>query len=512
MIYNNSENMEGLDASVLSVKIDLDKKISIVQERYTDIYNAIVSEYNSIVEFLDEFKRMANVIIDECNRLQGLTDEELTNIKKKIEELKNILDSIDIPDLPSIKPPDEFFGDEPDGDGGEEEDDTACHIGFGSTVTGTPPSMGGGEDEGGTGGSRFYCGEYDPSYGAEDEPVGASGCRRDFIIWGDGETEGTCVHDYGGDGEVPTTENEWVGCVSDWTDPTNGVNCQINYQVGQGNNTCFSGFSDPTKDYNCESYYTDDRLGNTLCDGYSHSTLSCDEGYFQDIDNGTALCDGYSASWDGTTIDCHGYFSGSPTEPEMCSGGFTTNGISCNNGYLNEIAEVGCTSGQNVTSCLGGYANGNVSCPHNWQESENNGNRGCQSDFSDGTVTCHNYYLTDGTFAGCGSGDNVCAPCIGTYCPSYSPSCTGCDNPRCYGCDDPNCYSNDGCGEGETPVVPPCGEGCGNCEAMCQGVGDAPSCGNYDEANCGSTATGAWNGCTEGQPICAGIWCGMSQA
>ena len=88
MIYSNIENTElGLDASVLSVKIDLDKKISTVQERYTDIYNAIVSEYNSLVEFLDEFKRMANTIIDECNRLQGLTDEELTNIKKKIETL-----------------------------------------------------------------------------------------------------------------------------------------------------------------------------------------------------------------------------------------------------------------------------------------------------------------------------------------------------------------------------------------------------------------------------------------
>ena len=505
MIYNNSENMElGMDASVLSVKIDLDKKISTVQERYTDIYNAIVSEYNSLVEFLDEFRRMANVIVDECNRLQGLTDEELTNIKKKIEELKNILDSIDIPDLPSIKPPEEILVGGPDGDGGEEEDDTACHRGFGSTVTGTPSSMGGGE--GGTGGSRFYCGDYDPSADS------TSGCRRDFIIWGDGETEGTCVHDYGGDGEVPTTAGDWVGCISDWTDP-DGFTCQLNYQMsGDSEERCYSGFSNPTEGYSCESYYTFDPDG-TFCDGYGNPAgLSCDEGYVEDLNNGTALCGGYSASWDGTTIDCPNYFSGSPEKPESCSGGFTANDISCNNSYLNETAEVDCTAGQYVTSCLGGYANGNVSCPHNWLESENNGNRGCQSDFSDGTVTCHNYYLTDGTFAGCGSGDNICSPCIGTYCPSYSPSCTGCDSPRCYSCDNPTCYSNDGCGEGETPVVPPCGEGCDNCESMCQGVGDAPSCGNYDEANCGSTAKGAWDGCTEGQPICAGIWCGMSQA
>lgn len=506
MIYSNSENTElGLDASVLSVKADFDRKISIVQERYTDIYNAIVSEYNNLVEFLNEFKRMANTIVDECNRLQGLTDEELTNIKRKIEELKNILDSIDIPDLPSIKPPEENFGGDSSGDGGDGEDDTACHIGFGSTVTGTPPSIGGGGD-GGIGGSRFYCGEYDPSA----DPT--YGCRRDFILWGDGEEDGTCVHDYGGDGEIPTIPGEWSGCISDWTDPTIGVDCHLNFQVtkGSGGERCYSGYKNTTTGYSCEFTYNNDADGTYCDDMYTNSAgLSCDESYNADFNTGDSFCSGYSASWDGTTISCPSMFSDGSVS--QCSVNFTTNGVNCNSGYISAPAGADCTTGQNVTGCSGGYANGNVSCPSNWSESENNGNRGCQRDFSDGSVTCHNYYMTDGTFAGCGSGDNICAPCIGTYCPGYSSSCTGCDDPRCYGCDDPNCYSNDGCGEGETPVVPPCGEGCGNCEAMCQGVGDAPSCGNYDEANCGSTATGAWNGCTEGQPICAGIWCGMSQ-
>lgn len=502
MIYNNSENTElGLDASVLSVKIDLDKKISTVQERYTDIYNAIISEYNSLVEFLDEFRRMANVIIDECNRLQGLTDEELTNIKKKIEELKNILDSIDIPDLPSIKPPEEILVGGSDGDGGEEDDDTACHIGFGSTVTGTPPPIGGGDGE--TTGYRFYCGEYNPSAVGPD-----GGCKRNFITWDSGETEGTCSNEYDGDGEVPTSIGGWSGCLYEYSD--NQINCQTDFLTsGTGTDNCYSGFKSTITDEVCESLYTGGRDG-VNCDGYSHSTLSCDEGYGSNYNTGDSWCGEYSASWDGTTINCPVGFSDGSIK--MCNLNFTTNGVNCSIGYISTPAGTDCTSGQNVTNCSGGYANGNVSCPHNWQESENNGNRGCRSDFSDGSVTCHNYYLTDGTFVGCGSGDNICAPCIGTYCPSYSSSCTGCDNPRCYGCDNPTCYSNDGCGEGETPVVPPCGEGCGNCEAMCQGVGDAPSCGNFDEANCGSTATGAWNGCTGGQPICAGIWCGMSQA
>lgn len=459
MIYNDGDfSKRSIEASILSIKNDINRKVAQVQSRYTEIYDAIVAESNRLVEFLNEFRAAVDAIVTECNDLQGLTDEELTEIKQRIEELKQILDSIEIPDLPKIKKPDEIFippsSDSTDNSEGQCESGF-CAIGVGEHVSGSS-SLPGKED--GNKPATFGCYEYTVMYGEEGL------CNKNYIVWGncDGE-DGICVMNY--DKELDDH------CGQDYTGQIDG---------------CLSNYEDD--DFKCDSSFIIDMCvnedsGNSCGSGYMSSNVNCDYMYGEDTDY--AQCQSNFATCeenvgDAPTTTCEeGYFHDGVVAT-VCNG-YAAHDQNCPQSYLNNYGLIDCaanfkegnnecksnfekTGDSSVSACNGGFKDDTHNCPTNW--SYGLGKNACNADYSDGNVQCTKDYITDGEHKWCRYPDGACGPCQSGYCsPANYTQCSYCPGYT------PSCGEDEPCSEGEPPCAwpPPCDdEPCGESEPCYQ--------------------------------------------
>ena len=435
MIYNDSDfTKRGVEASILSIKNDLNRRIGHVQLKYGEIYDAIVAESNGLVDFVNEFRAAVDTIVNECNDLQGLTDEELTEIKQRIEELKEILDSVEIPDLPKIKAPEETFSEPSIDDSGFcstcvgaqfDCESGFCSIGVGAQVSGSSSLPG---KDGGNNATTFGCYEYTVIYGEKGE------CDKNYVVWGncnagdgvciinyDEELDNHCGRDYTGqyDGCLSKYEDENYKCDGDFM-----IHMCVNFDSGD---SCALGFmsSTTTCDYmygkgagsfgQCESNYA-------TCEEYvgDAPTTTCEESYFISI----------------SITSCNGY----ATQDENCPQSYQVAGdmIGCVVDFKDGDTECKTNFGktdfpQSVSACTGGFKDDSHNCPTNW--SYGLGKNACNLNYSDGKITCAKGYITDGVRKWCDNHDAACGRCqLGycapanytpcDYCPSYSPPCS----------------------------------------------------------------------------------------
>lgn len=430
MIYDDSDfTKRGVEASILSIKNDINRRIGRVQLKYAEIYDAIVAESNRLVDFVNEFRAAVDTIVNECNDLQGLTDDELTEIKQRIEELKEILDSIEIPDLPKIKKPDDIFS-ETSSNGDEEPqyscDSGFCSIGVGATVSGSSPLPG---NDGGNNATTFGCYDYTVIYGEDGE------CNKNYVVWGncnagdgicimnyDEELDNHCGRDYTGqyDGCLSKYEDENYKCDGDFM-----IHMCVNHDNGD---SCGSGFmsSNITCDYmygessgsfgQCESNYStcEENVGDA-------PSKSCEESYFT-TEGGIITCNSYSTQDENCPQSYQIAYGTS-----LCVSDFKDGTNECKTNFEKT------NDSQNISACTGGFKDDTHNCPSNW--SYGLGKNACNLNYSDGSITCAKGYITDGVRKWCDNHDAACGRCqLGycapasytpcDYCPSYSPPCS----------------------------------------------------------------------------------------
>lgn len=446
MIYNDDKiTKRGIEASVLSIKNDLNRRIGRVQLKYTEIYDAIVAESNGLVDFVNEFRAAVNTIVNECNDLQGLTDEELTEIKQRIEELKQILDSIEIPDLPKIKKPEEIFIEDTNNDDDEENEPTYIPVDIPNPMpeSNNPDS------------TAFFCGDYSAS--VNDGDLGDPVCKRNYVIWANNMDTGACVTEFDEETYEAGRTNGYTGCMSKYE--ANDMNCYSGFatsvtdvETASGTQVCIRGFS-AQNGTNCEGDYVQDTIHRDCAINFSNAAgENCTEEYYFD---GTNInCDKFS----GYGMQCpESYAYG--TSLETCSHGYNDGHIDCKTNY-------GFTPGsQSITKCKDGFGMDDIKCPSNW--SYGLGKNACNSAYSDENITCAKGYITDGAHTWCDYPDGACGPCQSGYCSpaNYSP-CQYCPGYT------PSCGEDEPCSEGEPPCAwpPPCddSEPCGESEPCYQ--------------------------------------------
>lgn len=435
MIYNDSDfTKRGVEASILSIKNDLNRRIGYAQLKYGEIYDAIVAESNGLVDFLNEFRAAVDTIVNECNDLQGLTDEELTEIKQRIEELKEILDSVEIPDLPKIKAPEEIFSEDGAACATAEFgcdifgscESGFCAIGVGAQVSVSSPLPG---KDNGNNATTFGCYEYTVIYGEEGL------CHKNYVVWGncntgdgvcimnyDEELDNQCGRDYTGqyDGCLSKYEDENYKCDGDFmihmcVNHDNGDSCSLGFM--SSTITCDYMYGESTGSFGqCESNYA-------ICEANvgDAPTKTCEESYFT-TKVGITTCIGYA------------------TQDENCpqSYQFTVGMIECVADYKDDNTECKTNfekagDSQSISACTGGFKDDTYNCPTNW--SYGLGKNACNLDYSDGKITCAKGYITDGVRKWCDNHDAACGKCqLGycapanytpcDYCPSYSPPCS----------------------------------------------------------------------------------------
>lgn len=483
MIYNDDAfTKRSTAASLLSVKADLNHKIGRVSNKYAEIYESIVAESNGLVNFLNEFRVAVNTIVNDCNDLQGLTDEELTEIQQRIEELKSILDSVEIPDLPELKKPEDIFIGSPnncvhcdDAENGAICDaeyscvSGFCSIGVGVQISGTSPLPG---KEGGTAGGNnattFGCYGYTVIHGESGI------CYKNYIVWGNcTANDGICVRNY---------------------DQELDQHCGLDYN-GQYSG-CLSNYED--ENYKCDGdfmihmcvYHDDNDNGDSCGLGYMSSTVTCD--YMYDKSTGSAGQCMYNYSTceenvgDAPTITCEeSYFTtdirttegefitciGYGTQDQNCPRSFQVafGSSSCNSNFEDGNTECKthfqASNDSNVSACIGGFKDDTHNCPSNW--SYGLGKNACNINYSNESVTCAKGYITDGVNTWCDLPDGACGSCQLGYCsPANYTSCSYCPSYS------PSCGESEPCEEGEHPCAwpPPCDEGepCGESEPCYQ--------------------------------------------
>lgn len=426
MIYNDIDfSKRGVEASILSIKNDINRKIGLVELRYNDVYNAIIEENNKLVDFLNEFRAAVDTIVNECNDLQGLTDEELTEIKQRIEELKQILDSIDIPDLPKIKKPEDVFS----GITEEKPDNKFTYIPIDS-----PNPMTGSNNPDST---AFFCGDYSAS--VNDGDLGDPACKANYVIWNNDMQSGACVTGYDEETYEAGRTDGFTGCMAKYE--ADDMNCYsgfatrvIDVETAAGEQVCISGFS-AQNGTSCEADYVQDTMHRDCAVNFSNAAgENCVEEYYFDGTN--VNCDKFS----GYGMDCpESYAYG--TGLESCSNEYKDGTITCNSKY-------GYTPGsQSIGSCQNGFSDGITSCEGRWQDSEVGNMSACQRNYRNGHVSCSKNYVTDGHFVYCDNRDSACRRCVNCDSCVGGANCSSCNSPSCY-----NCY---GKSDGSSP---PCGE------------------------------------------------------
>lgn len=456
MIYNDTDfTKRGVEASILSIKNDINRRIGRVQLKYGEIYDAIVAESNGLVDFVNEFRAAVDIIVNECNDLQGLTDDELTEIKQRIEELKQILDSIEIPDLPKIKKSDEIFS-EPS-DGNDEPQDGCesgyCSIGVGAQVSGSSPLPG---NNGGNNATTFGCYDYTVIYGEDGE------CNKNYVVWGNCNAgDGICIMNYD---EALDTQcglnytGQYDGCLSKYEDEN--YKCDGDFMIHMcvnhdNGDSCGSGFmsSNTTCDYmygessgsfgQCESNYStcEENVGDA-------PTKSCEESYFT-TEGGITTCNGYSTQNENCPQSYQVAYGVSG-----CVADYRDSDNYCNSNYEKSDGS------QSITTCSHGFNDGTINCGGGWSTSEVGNMDVCAYNFSANGVTCQKNYCTDGTHKYCDNNDAACGGCLRCV-GCVSSNCTTCNNPGCYGTYCPS-YTPEPCGEGGPP---PCSDDvpCGQC-------------------------------------------------
>lgn len=503
MVYNDIEfSKRGVEASILSIKNDINRKIGLVELRYNDVYNAIIEENNKLVDFLNEFRAAVDTIVNECNNLQGLTDEELTEIKQKIEELKQILDSIDIPDLPKIKKPDEVFS----GITEEKPDGKPKYTGISVPNANQPLDDSTNKDT-----TTFYCGSYSAS--VNEDNIGEPDCQANYIIWAGGcsasddiPAEALCVSGYDETTYNDDHKDGTVGCLSKYDSAYNETICATGYAFSKDSDTlvCINDYHEPVGEHSCDKGFIIDYWGTRCEGGYSQDTMtreggiSCPLDYSDDGSGGSLCSGGYS---DHEYATCTGkvdltYYNPvcgqSSTESvnvtncpqefsngdglDSCTQDYTNGDVQCNSKY-------GHTPGsQSIGSCQNGFTDGTTSCEGRWQDSEVGNMSACQRNYRNGHVSCTKNYVTDGHFVYCDNSDTACHRCVNCDSCVGGANCSSCNSPSCFSCYGKSNGSSPPCGEStpceqcpdHTPVQPCkcCHNSIGWDYFLCQANGD----------------------------------------
>lgn len=458
MIYNDIEfSKRGVEASILSIKNDINRKIGLVELRYNDVYNAIIEENNRLIDFLNEFRAAVDAIVNECNDLQGLTDDELTEIKQRIEELKQILDSIDIPDLPKIKKPDEVFSEPSNGNDKPQYgcESGFCSIGVGVQISGSSPLPGNND---GNNATTFGCYEYTVIYGEGGE------CNKNYVVWGncnagdgvcvmnyDEELDNHCGRDYTGqyDGCLSKYEDENYKCDGDFmihmcVNHDNGDSCALGFM--SSTTTCDYMYGESAGSFGqCESNYSicEENVGDA-------PTKSCEESYFT-TEGGITTCNGYATQDENCPQSYQVAYGMSG-----CVADYRDGNNYCNSNYEKSDGS------QSITACTGGFKDGTTSCEGRWQDSEVGNMNACQRNYRNGHVSCTKNYVTDGHFVYCDNSDTACHRCVNCDSCVGGANCSSCNSPSCFSCYGKSNGSSPPCGEStpceqcpdHTPVQP----------------------------------------------------------
>lgn len=486
MIKTNNTDT-GLKASILSYRGDITYFINEIIARYKYALTILAEMSSSAKDIKEYLSRTIEDIFDTIDYIESKMpkgqSEYVDELRATAEEIRRILDTVVIPDIPDIG------GDEPECGMAYERDQ--CQEGY---CIGQPSTSGGGGTE------CDAC--FDFSSGVDMCPTGFScpgfkagsgGCTGGFDTSGchpftDGydcysynAIEGKCYGDYfvgnvcvtsyctgvfhdsdhsecdWSFGSVTWCQNGYTqDCVVHYTseDYEDGVSSFYCEEYGVLDSQCklyantigLGGFSE-----DCESSYSN---GNLSCGGYGRSAandISCDASY----SDGTNTCaSSYVFISDfEKPQSCIGYNGctayASNEGGEICMSGYSSGDTSCEGKYGNDVSTPNCPS--DFDSCSGDFTDGDAKCNG---YTNNNNHINCSGDYTSDGVECDGPY--DST--------NVCSSshgCSGYGCSGYK-SCSG-------------CY-------GKAPDDPPCTKGtCVECvdggkdagcpSVSCQGVG-----------------------------------------
>lgn len=491
MIKTNSTDT-GLKASILSYRGDITYFINEIIARYKYAITILAGMSSSAKDIKDYLSRTIEDIFDTIDYIESKMpegqSEYVDELRATAEEIRRILDTVVIPDIPDIG------GDEPECGMAYERDQ--CQDGY---CIGQPSiSIGGGTE-------CDAC--FDFSSGVDMCPTGftcpgfkagSGGCTGGFDTSGCHPfTDGFDCYSY--DADIKKCYGDYfVGnicvtsyCTGDFQEADHGdcwefgsVSwCNSGYTEDCASTFLSKDWEDGNGDFYCEKYSV---LGSKCDDAYSHQThawgdsescmlytndnLSCAAygtdclGY--DGDGTYMSCD--SSYSDGTNTCASNYITEIGSERpmscieyngckayasneggEICMSGYSSGDTSCEGKYGNDVSTPDCPS--DFDSCSGDFTDGDAKCNG---YTNNNSHINCSGDYTSDGVECDGPY--DST--------NVCSSshgCSGYGCSGYN-SCSG-------------CYSR-------APDDPPCTKGtCTECvdggkdagcpSVSCQGVG-----------------------------------------
>lgn len=458
MIKTNSTDT-GLKASILSYRGDITYYINEIIARYKYALTILAGMSSSAKDIKDYLSRTVEDIFDTIDYIESKMpagqSEYVDELRETAEEIRRILDSVVIPDIPDIG------GDEPEC--GMVYDRDQCQDGY---CIGQPSSGGGSESgcdacfdysagvntcpsgfscpgfKAGSGGCTggfdtsgchpftdgIECYSYDIGYGKcyEDYFVGnlcvTSYCASDF------QEVDRPVCEFGSISSCNSKYSQ--DCMSafnsvDWKDGSSSFGCMEYSVLGS---QCYDYSSEIDGLGNIESCetYANDSLN---CSGYSMASLSDSVSCHSSYSDGTNTCSSsYERSiFHGGKVSCVEYNGcaayASNEGGEICMTGYSSGDTSCEGKYGNDVSTPDCPS--DFDSCSGDFTDGDAKCSG---YTNNNSHIKCSGDYVSDGVEC------DGNF----DSTNVCSAshgCSGYGCSGYN-SCSGCyskapDEPPC---------------------------------------------------------------------------------
>lgn len=454
MIKTNDTDT-GLKASILSYRGDITYFINEIIARYKYALTILAGMSSSAKDIKDYLSRTIEDIFDTIDYIESKMpegqSEYVDELRATAEEIRRILDTVIIPDIPDIG------GDEPECGMAYERDQ--CQDGY---CIGQPSISGGGGTE------CDAC--FDFSSGVDMCPtgfscpgfkVGSGGCTGGFDTsgchpftngydcysynaatgkcYGDYFVGNICVTSYC-TGDFQDSDHSDcqdfgsdIWCYSAYNDYCSGAFTSYDDEDGQSTFSCTeynisnthcgdygSEMAEHGLETSCISYsdgnFSCGEYGQwgdyTKCDEYSDGTINCASSYSKGIETKPHYCVGYEG--------CVEY--GSNEGGEICMSDYSSGDLSCEGKYGNDVSTPDCPS--DFDSCSGDFTDGDAKCNG---YTNNNSHINCSGEYTADGVEC------DGNY----DSSNVCSSygCSGYGCSGYN-SCSGCyskapDDPPC---------------------------------------------------------------------------------
>lgn len=299
----------------------------------------------------------------------------------------------------------------------------------------------------------------------------------------------SCASDYAA--VVVGGSNTTVECPNNFK--SGSYDCSGGYKsCGAGNRTCNNGYN-TTSGTSCSGGYSTNGTDINCPSNYKGNGVECPANYGQDPQVVCTNCNG------GRNRVCTSCVNGQAPNCSVCVG--MTDNANCQSGCVLGQADTcdancvtvgngGCSDCQ---GCVSG-CNNNVSCDSTFRYDEN-GKIDCKVTYTDTSCgqTCVNGFNTNTDCFSCVVCDSSCENCEVSCqggCQSCQSGCQGYCDVACQNCEGGCNSACDSCDGACDTHCQNCQGGCQNCETACQGN----------------------DGCPSGQSVCAGAWCGTSQA